>query len=299
MARPYKKGLDYFAMDTDFDQDDKIGVILELYGNEGVGVLVRLWARMYRTDDGILDLSDPAALKYLCRQLAISPKKFEKIIEISAKLGLFSAELWRDYHRIVSNRVQTSIKNINQHREKNRVNRHETEELSSPITPQQFCKGFNKVKVNIKEKENNIKEIVKENKENAAVTATTTATATEIITKKIDEKTTGEIFTLYEQEIGVLTPVVADEVKIWLNEYSPEHIKEAIKEASLSGVRKPAYIGAILQNWKTGGYKNHRPRSPTGSNRAGNNGVQTAEEMEAMAKRMGIGLARGWSPQEE
>lgn len=283
MARPYKTGLDYFAMDTDFDMDDKIGALLELHGNEGIGVIVRLWARMYKTADGVLNLSNPMMFKSLCRQLAISPKKLEKIIENSAEFGLFCLESWRLHHQLISNRVQTSIKNVNQNRERNRVNRHETEELSVPITPKLSQRPLDKVKEKEKENKIIIKETIKEKGNNNNLTKTVVENS---VTEKITDDV-GEVFALYEQEIGVLTPTVAEGVKTWLEENPAEHVKEAIKEASLAGVRKPAYINAILENWRTNGYKSqHRPRSPT--RKSSTNGVQTAEEIEESAKRLGL-----------
>ena len=40
MARPQKAGIDYFPMDVDMDQDDKILLIEAEHGVEGFGILV-------------------------------------------------------------------------------------------------------------------------------------------------------------------------------------------------------------------------------------------------------------------
>jgi len=70
-----------------------------------------------------------------------------------------------------------------------------------------------------------------------------------------NNNSTSEIFNLYEQEIGMLTPTTADGIRDWLDQYPEEHIREAIKEAVLQNVRKPKYISAILESWRTNGYR--------------------------------------------
>ncbi|NGP60091.1 DUF4373 domain-containing protein [Paenibacillus thiaminolyticus] len=48
MARPRKEGLEYFPLDIDIDQDDKLVVPIAKYGNRGFGVIVRLMMEVYR-----------------------------------------------------------------------------------------------------------------------------------------------------------------------------------------------------------------------------------------------------------
>jgi len=63
-------------------------------------------------------------------------------------------------------------------------------------------------------------------------------------------KTTVEI---YESNIGIITPIVAEELKDIANEYPIEWFGEAIKIACDANVRKLSYIRAILERWKTEG----------------------------------------------
>lgn len=48
MARPLKDSLDYFPLDIDFDQDDKLVVPMAKFGMEGLGVIVKLMGEVYR-----------------------------------------------------------------------------------------------------------------------------------------------------------------------------------------------------------------------------------------------------------
>ncbi len=47
MARPKKIGLDYFPMDVDMDQDDKIYLVKAEYGWEGFAIVVKILMEIY------------------------------------------------------------------------------------------------------------------------------------------------------------------------------------------------------------------------------------------------------------
>lgn len=61
------------------------------------------------------------------------------------------------------------------------------------------------------------------------------------------------IFTLYEENIGVLTPAIADRLKEAEQDYTYEWIVEAIDLAIENNVRRWNYISAILERWKQEG----------------------------------------------
>ena len=61
------------------------------------------------------------------------------------------------------------------------------------------------------------------------------------------------IFHIYEQNIGIITPVIADELRDLEKDYPINWIEEAMKEAVKSNIRNLRYIEAILKNWKKEG----------------------------------------------
>ncbi len=58
-----------------------------------------------------------------------------------------------------------------------------------------------------------------------------------------------DIFTLYEQNIGLLTPMIADELREAEKLYPEEWIRDAIREAVSLNKRNWRYIARILENW--------------------------------------------------
>lgn len=75
---------------------------------------------------------------------------------------------------------------------------------------------------------------------------------------KEDEKVSLDVFDVFEQEFGrTLSPMEYEQIKSWIESgIAADLIKEALKEAVLSGVATIRYIGAILREWsKNGGKK--------------------------------------------
>lgn len=63
------------------------------------------------------------------------------------------------------------------------------------------------------------------------------------------------IFVLYEQNIGALTPLIADELREAEQTYPPRWIEEAIKLAVTNNVRRWRYVQSILERWRQEGRK--------------------------------------------
>ncbi len=61
------------------------------------------------------------------------------------------------------------------------------------------------------------------------------------------------IFVLYEQNIGALTPLIADELRDAEQNYPRDWIEDAIKYAVENNVRRWRYVIAILERWRQEG----------------------------------------------
>lgn len=61
------------------------------------------------------------------------------------------------------------------------------------------------------------------------------------------------VFTLYEQNIGPLTPMIADTLRDAEERFPGSWIEEAIQIAVDNNVRKWSYINAILEGWQSRG----------------------------------------------
>ncbi len=77
------------------------------------------------------------------------------------------------------------------------------------------------------------------------------------------------IYKLYEENIGPLTPMIADALNETENEHPIEKIEEAMRLAVKANARKWSYVEAILKRWKEEGYgkKQNRQDSEKDRNR--------------------------------
>lgn len=61
------------------------------------------------------------------------------------------------------------------------------------------------------------------------------------------------IYTLYEQNIGLLTPLIAEELQEAEDTYPAHWIEDAFREAVRANKRNWRYVAAILGRWASGG----------------------------------------------
>jgi DNA replication protein len=78
------------------------------------------------------------------------------------------------------------------------------------------------------------------------------------VVSKIDDDlpVVDNIYKLYEQNVGVITPLIAEELKKAEAIYSQEWIREAFSEAIKQNIRNWKYISRILERWTEEGKTN-------------------------------------------
>ena len=68
------------------------------------------------------------------------------------------------------------------------------------------------------------------------------------------------VYRLYEENIGLLTPLIADELRDAEQTYPTVWIEEALREAVLQNKRSWKYVRAILERWQNDGRGNEGRR---------------------------------------
>jgi len=76
----------------------------------------------------------------------------------------------------------------------------------------------------------------------------------------------GDICKVYTDNIGMLTPMISDELKDIADTYPAGWFGDAVKEAVKNNVRKLNYVKKILESWKTNGRgeKKEQPKREEG-----------------------------------
>ncbi|MCC2250041.1 DUF4373 domain-containing protein [Virgibacillus sp. AGTR] len=99
MARPTKEGLDYFPLDVDIDQDDKIALIEATHGLEGFGIIIKLLMKIY--DNSYFYKWGEKEQLLFSRRVNVNINRVNDIINDCVKWGIFSKRLY-EQHEILS-----------------------------------------------------------------------------------------------------------------------------------------------------------------------------------------------------
>ena len=234
MARPQKQGLDYFPLDTVFDTNMEL--IEAEYGLTGFAVVVKLWQKIYAECGYYCEWTDEVALLFAKRN-NVGCNAVSEIIAAAIKRGIFDKDLYDKYNILTSSGIQKRYFEA--------VNRRlqiEIKEEYLLVSYTQNAENVDKNQVNVDINQVNVdinpQTKVKDKKE-------------EEIKRdyiKLNNKDVALVKSTYESSIGMLSPVVAEKLYSWLESVDVSLIIYAIEEACKSGVKKPTYIYAILQN---------------------------------------------------
>lgn len=104
MARPQKEGLDYFPLDVDIDQDDKIALIESQYGIEGFAIVIKLMMKIYKTSY-FYEWTEREQLLF-SRRVNVDINKVNVIINDCIKWELFDEFMYKTYKILTSNGIQ-------------------------------------------------------------------------------------------------------------------------------------------------------------------------------------------------
>lgn len=105
MARPLKEGLDYFPLDVDIDQDDKIAMIEALHGAEGFAVVIKLLMKIYK--EGYVYEWTKREQVLFARRVNVDINSVETIVNDCINEGLFNKNLYEQYNVLTSKGIQS------------------------------------------------------------------------------------------------------------------------------------------------------------------------------------------------
>ncbi|WP_265632077.1 Lin1244/Lin1753 domain-containing protein, partial [Enterococcus hirae] len=225
MARPTKEGLDYFPLDVDVFEDEKIEAIAGEFGLKGEIAVIKLLCAIYKKGYFILwnDLTQATLLK---RLPGVSKEMLNQIVNRLVKWGFFDKQLFDSVEVLTSENIQATYFEATKRRKSPKPTKYvinanintQDERVNDDINPQ--SKG-NKSKLNK----------IKDYEEDMGVY--------EFIQKSWGKPPTGILQ-------GTLGP--------WIREWGSEMILFAFQSAyensvEMQGLKK--YVDKILATWKS------------------------------------------------
>lgn len=247
MAR--RKGAFYFSLDVDFFKNRKTRILLGKYGTDGVILYLYLLCEIYEAGY-YLKIDDD--FEYIVAQdLNMSHDKIGQIMNFLCKRSLLDDKLFTSDKVLTSHRIQITFQEINKGRAtKTPLEVEEKYWLLNDDETQPFIKVINFEEISEKNDKNSWKNI--ENSKN-------------FDTKKSKEKKSkinsssnnayARAVQLYEQNIGVPSPLSREILRDLLSSHSADLVELAIEEAVKANARNLRYIEGIIHRWDDLGVK--------------------------------------------
>ncbi len=232
MARPKKQKVYYFPHDTDASDGKTLTIIQNKFGNDGYAFWFKLLQLLGRTPGHYYNFNNAADWEFLLAKTHVSAAETAlEILNLLAKLNAIDEELYKNgiiWSQNFVDRIADAYK-----RTANGIpQKPNLQDIKTVIADNNVVFAAETPKIDTKTSQNKNKNKIKYNNSDD-----------------------GEIFKFYENEIGILTPISADELKDLLKRFPRDWIKDAIVEAVQYNARNLKYINAILENRKAGNTK--------------------------------------------
>lgn len=119
MARPTKNGLEYFPLDVDIDQDEKLIVVIAKFGMRGFGVIVRLMMAIYKNG---YYYHWTEKEQYIFSMKVAEPVEFvNDVVQECLKWGFFHQEMLDTYGILTSKGFQKRFELITNRRKESAI----------------------------------------------------------------------------------------------------------------------------------------------------------------------------------
>lgn len=105
MARPIKKGIDYYPLDVDFLQDIKVRKIMRACGVQSVAILISLLSSIYR-DEGYYVVWDSDMSFLVADEVGASEGAVLEVVNKAVQVDFFSKDLFKQYKVLTSRGIQ-------------------------------------------------------------------------------------------------------------------------------------------------------------------------------------------------
>lgn len=274
MGRPRKQTVEYFNHDVFASEGKTLTIIKGQFGLAGLGFWWELLAILGRTEGHYFDARKDDDLEFLTRKIGTDIVSGAEILDKLAKLEAIDPVLWQ--HRViwcqnfVDRLTEVYVKrqspvplkpcfcngNCN-HVDTNGV----ISVTETPVFGSETPHSIVKESIVEETKVNNTKAPPKIPPQETAAAATTTLKDDLKPVALVDADSAEQDYNLtaiikcYENNFGMVSPIIADELKKLSQKYSAEWFTEAVKEALVNESRNLKYVTKILDRWAIEGFK--------------------------------------------
>ena len=244
MARPQKNGLDYFPLDVDIDQDDKIALIEAQHGIVGFAIVIKLLMKIYK-NSYFYEWTEKEQLLF-SKRINVDINSINVVINDCVKWGLFDSNLLENKEILTSRGIQVRYLEAVGRRTKVEINK---EYLLLDENAVNVYKNLVIVDINSDNEEVsddiNPQSKVKESKEKKS----------KVNNNKEDSCSSDFNIYHYMQQRGFISisPLIAEQVQADIEIYSLEEVKQAIDIADNNSKHTYSYVKGILEKRRANG----------------------------------------------
>jgi DnaD/phage-associated family protein len=253
MARPIKEGLEYFPLDCDIDQDDKIALIEAQHGVIGFGIVIKLLMKIYK-NSYYYEWTEKEQLLF-SKRVNVDINEINVIINDLIKWKFFDEDMLNNEKILTSSGIQ--------------------KRYLAAVGRRQKVQMLKKYLLLDEETINVYKNLViADINPNLEIVNVDISTQSKVKESKVKESkvnnNNSSLLSLYETlGFGTINPVTLADVELLEKDYTEVWVQEALKEANSNGKRNLKYVKGILKNWKTNGFKAERPKQNYGKKEPG------------------------------
>ena len=266
MARPQKSGLEYFPLDVDIDNDEKVAYVISKHGFQAFGLLIKILMTIYR--DGYYMMWTERQQYLFSFKLNVDNELAKTIVSAYINEGFFDRNIYEKYGVLTSHGIQTRYLQAVGRRSQVRIARE-----YCLFSPEECSKIANVDYYSVNVSNNSV--IVNNNhaetyKNQAKSTQSKVKESKVVVVVKGDdgEKDFSEVATLFSNNIHPITgEIEMQQLSDSLDHYGKEWTLAAIEEAAKQHGQSVKYVSSILMNWERNGFKAERKRGGKSSGR--------------------------------
>ncbi|MFZ0577967.1 MAG: Lin1244/Lin1753 domain-containing protein [Psychrobacillus psychrotolerans] len=255
MARPRKQGLDYFPLDVDIDQDDKIQLVEAVHGPVGFAIVIKLLMRIYK--DGYFSKWTETEQLLFSKRVNVDINLINVCINDCVKWDLFDKEVFETHGVLTSNGIQKRfLEAVGRRQKVEMVTEYllldfEDINVYKNLTTKSINVNINSINDDINPQSIVKHSIEKNSKEHHSTEDENVDDDLNIKVNEMNDKDFAKITQFYQENIGPLVPHIGDELGYMIDTHPVELILEAFKRAlEANASNKVRYVNSILINWK-------------------------------------------------
>lgn len=244
MARPQKNGLDYFPLDVDIDQDDKVALVEAKHGLEGFAIIIKLLMKIYK-NSYFYEWTEKEQLLF-SKRVNVDINQVNVVINDCIKWDFFNSSLLETHKVLTSRGIQKRYLAAIGRRQKVEIESKyllldkETVNVYKNLVIVDSNPSSKVVNVDInpqrKEEKSKVKERREENTENISSLSLS-------LCKEVETLTCAKWF--LAKEVEALNALI--EI------YTYEWVRDAVLKVISKNKYSLAYADGILKNWASEG----------------------------------------------